>query len=88
MGLLSRVLVPRSVRRAAHPVRTVKRKATPKSVKRIRRAAHPVSNATYSVTRSLNSKPRRRQRSGAYRHGTCPVRHKTQEAAAKCRRTR
>jgi hypothetical protein len=88
MGFLSRVLVPRSVRRAAHPVRTVKRKATPNSVKRIRRAAHPVSNATYSATRSLNTKPRRRPRSRVYRHGTCPVKHRTPEAAAKCRRTR
>jgi hypothetical protein len=35
MGFLSRLLVPRGVRRATHPVRTVKRAATPKVVKRL-----------------------------------------------------
>ena len=53
MGFLSRKFVPRGVRRAAHPVRSAKRAATPKSIKKARRALHPVSNASYSVTRSL-----------------------------------
>jgi len=34
MGFLPRLLVPRGVRRAMHPVRTVKRAATPKVVKK------------------------------------------------------
>jgi len=61
MGLLTRTFVPRSVRRATHPVRTVKRAATPRVVKQARRSLHPVSNAVYSVERSLNTKPRKRK---------------------------
>lgn len=56
MGFLSRALVPRGVRRATHPVRTVKRAATPKTVKQIQHAAHPIDNAIYGVERSLNTK--------------------------------
>jgi len=95
MGFLSRLLVPRSVRRAMHPVRTVKRAATPKVVKRAERAMHPLDNAIYSVERaaatSLRSgrrkktKARRAGRAPVYRHGSCPVAHRTPEAAAKCR---
>jgi hypothetical protein len=87
MSFLSRLLVPRSIRRSVHPLRTVKRAATPKSVKKVRRLAHPVSNATYPVTRSLNTKRRPRSRSRVYRHGTCTVNHRTPQAAAKCRQT-
>ncbi len=88
MGFLSRLFIPRSVRRAAHPGRAIKRAVTPKSVKRARRAMHPVSNAVYSVERSLNTKPRRRAtRQPVYHHGTCTVDHRSPQAAEKCRRT-
>ena len=83
MGFLSRMLIPRSVRRAAHPVRTVKRAATPKSIKSIQRSLHPIDNAVYGVTRSLNTKAR--SRAAAYTHGSCPVRHRTAQAAQNCR---
>lgn len=53
MGMISRSLVPRNVRRAAHPVRTVKNAATPKSVKQVRRAMHPIDDAVYAAERSL-----------------------------------
>jgi hypothetical protein len=36
--------VPRSVRRAAHPVRTVKRAVTPRPVRQVSRAIHTVTN--------------------------------------------
>jgi hypothetical protein len=88
VGLLTRLLIPRKVRRVVHPVRTVKRAATPKSVKRARRAMHPVSNADYAVTRSLNTKKSRRPgRQPVYRHGSCPVKHRSPETVAKCKRT-
>lgn len=61
MGFLTRAFVPRSVRRAAHPVRTAKRAATPRVVKQAQRSLHPVSNAIYSAQRSLNTKPRKRK---------------------------
>jgi len=85
MGFLSRKLVPRSVRRAMHPARTVKRAVTPKTIKRAGRALHPLDNAAYGITRSLNTKSRRKGSSKVYRHGSCPVKHRTPEAAAKCR---
>jgi hypothetical protein len=89
VGFFSRLFVPRGVRRAVHPVRTVKRAVTPKPIKQARRALHPISNAGYSLERSLNTKSRaKRGATGrVYRHGSCTVNHRTPEAAAKCRRT-
>jgi hypothetical protein len=83
MGFFSRVFVPRSVRRAVHPGRGVRRAVTPKAVKRLQRATHPIDNAFYSWQRSLNTKSR--PRGAAYRHGNCPVKHRTPEAAERCR---
>jgi hypothetical protein len=85
MGFFTRMLVPRSVRRATHPGRAVKRAVTPKSIKRAKRALHPVDNAIYGVERSLNTKRRQSGRAAVYRHGSCPVKHRTPEAAARCR---
>ncbi len=86
MGFLSRLLVPRSVRRVMHPARTVKRAVTPKAVKRARRALHPVDNAVYSLEGALTTKRRTRRSMGqVFRHGSCPVRHRTAVAAARCR---
>ena len=84
MGFFSRMFIPRGVRRAMHPARTVKRAITPKSIKRVQRAIHPIDNAVYSLERSLNTKPRHRLTSPVYRHGACPVKHRTPEAAARC----
>jgi hypothetical protein len=91
MGFLSRLLVPRGVRRAMHPVRTAKRAVTPKAVKRARRALHPVDNVVYGAERQVatalrsGSKKKRSSPARVYQHGNCPVRHRTPEAAAKCR---
>lgn len=86
MGFLSRMLVPRGVRRAFHPTRAVKRAVTPKAVKQVRRAIHPVDNAVYGIARGLNTKPRSKSKAPRYRHGSCPVNHRTAEAAARCRK--
>jgi hypothetical protein len=80
------MFIPRGVRRAMHPARTVKRAITPKSIKRAQRAMHPIDNAVYAFERSLNTKPRRQSTSQVYRHGTCPVKHRTPEAAGRCAR--
>lgn len=92
---MSRLLVPRGVRRAVHPVRAVKRAATPKVVKKATRAMHPIDNAVYGVERSVATslrsgrkrsvKAQGKGRAPVYRHGGCPVGHRTAEAAAKCR---
>jgi hypothetical protein len=85
VGFLSRLLVPRGVRRATHPVRSAKRAVTPKTIKQARRAMHPVDNAVYGLTRSLNTKPRK-AKAATYNHGSCPVNHRTAAAAAaRCR---
>jgi len=90
MGFLTRLLVPRSVRRAMHPGRAVKRAITPKAIKKARRAMHPIDNLQYSVERSIatslrSGRKRRSRRAPVYRHGSCPVNHRTPEAAARCR---
>jgi hypothetical protein len=81
------MLIPRSVRRAVHPARTVKRAITPKPIKKARRVMHPVSNAKYSVERSLATSLRSggKPKAKVYRHGNCPVKHRSAEAAARCR---
>ena len=90
MGFLfSRLFVPRSVRRAMHPVRTVKRAATPKVVKQARRALHPFDNMVYGAERSVitslrSGRARRKRPAQVYRHGNCPVAHRSLEAARRC----
>ncbi len=85
MGFFSRALIPRGVRRAAHPVRTTKNALTPRSIKSARRALHPIDNAIYSTTRSLNTK-KRRVSTTTYHHGSCSINHRSRETAAKCHR--
>jgi tRNA C32,U32 (ribose-2'-O)-methylase TrmJ len=88
VSFLTRLLIPRSVRRAMHPGRAVKRAVTARTIKRASHAMHPLSNAIYDVERSLNTKQRRsNSQSPVHHHGTCTVNHRSAEAAAKCRRT-
>lgn len=58
MGFLTRAVVPRSVRRAANPVRTAKSAATPRVVKQARSALNPIDAAVYAAERELNTKSR------------------------------
>src|ERR1017187_9428220 len=87
VGFFSRLLVPRSMRRAVHPGRAVKRAVTPKAVKKARRALHPVDNAKYSVQRSVATTIRsdRKRKARVWRHGNCPVNHRSPETADLCR---
>ena len=86
VGFFSRMFVPRSVRRVIHPSRALKRAVTPKFVKRARHAMHPVGNAVYGLERSSNTKRRTPlPKAPVYMHGSCPVRHRTPGAAARCR---
>jgi hypothetical protein len=88
MGFLSRLFIPRKVRRAVHPGRAVRRAVTPKVVKRATRAMHPVENAVYSVQRSVATQIRsggKKGRAPVFRHGSCPVKHRSADAAARCR---
>lgn len=87
VGFFSRLFIPRSVRRAVHPGRAVKRAVTPKVVKRASRAMHPIDNAAYSVQRSVATTIRsgRKRKAPVFRHGSCPVNHRSAEAAARCK---
>ena len=87
MGFFSRLFIPRSVRRAVHPGRAVKRAITPKPIKKARRAMHPIDNAVYSAQRSVATSIRsgRKGKARVYRHGNCPINHRSPEAAARCR---
>ena len=85
MGFLSRLLVPPGIRRAPHPTCAAKRALAPKGIKKAQRALHPIDNAVYSVTRSLNTKPRRKSKAPVYNHGSCSVNHRSPAAVAKCR---
>jgi hypothetical protein len=51
MGFLTRLLVRRSVRRAMHPGRAMKRAMTPKAIKKAMLAMHPIDNLQYSLER-------------------------------------
>jgi hypothetical protein len=89
MGFFSRLFIPRSVRRAAHPGRAVKRAVTPKVVKKARRAMNPIDNAVYgaqrSVSTAIRSGGKSKSKAQVWRHGNCPINHRSPEAAAKCR---
>jgi hypothetical protein len=87
MGFFSRLLIPRSVRRAMHPGRAVRRAVTPKTIKKARRVLHPVDNAVYSMQRSVTTTIRsgRRRKARVWHHGTCPINHRSGQAAARCR---
>lgn len=88
MGFFTRLFFPRSLRRAIHPVRGMKRAVTPRSVRRARRAMHPLDNAAYGLGRALTPSRKRKRtggRSRVYTHGACSVKHRTSDAAANCR---
>ncbi len=52
-----RGFLPRSVRRAMHPVRStagsMKRRATPRAIRKVQYARHPVGTATTAAGRAL-----------------------------------
>jgi hypothetical protein len=89
MGFLSRLLIPRSARRAVHPARAVRRAVTPRSVKKIQRSIHPLSNARYSVERSVSTQIRSAARGGRTRRNAAQVRSVSTQvrSAAKSGRT-
>ncbi len=84
MGFITRALIPRSVRRAVHPVRAVRRAVTPRPVKRAMRALNPIDNAIYGVTRKLNTR-HRSSNSQKFEHSGCNIQHRSVDALNNCR---
>jgi hypothetical protein len=84
MGLFSRLPVPRGLRRATHPEPAVA--VAPEAVEVAHHAPQAASNghsaqqsAAATIPAGANGKD------GVFRHGDCPVNHRSAEAAAKCR---
>ena len=85
VGFITRALIPRSVRRAVHPVRAVRRAVTPRPVKRAMRALHPIDNAIYGVTRKLNTHHRSSTQSQTFEHSGCDIKHRSVDAFNNCK---
>ena len=77
--------MPRSVRRAVHPVRAIKRELTPRPIKQARRALHPIDNAIYGVTRKLNTRHRSSTQSQTFEHSGCDIKHRSVDAFNNCK---
>ena len=85
MGFFSRLPIPRGMRRAAHTEPAVTQAAAPEAVEVANGALHPASNG-HPVQASAATIPAGANgKDGVFRHGDCPVNHRSAEAAAKCR---
>jgi hypothetical protein len=90
MGFLSRLFIPRGVRRALHPVRSAKRAVrkavVPKSVRRVTYAASQIANPVSALKYHAIERPLTTALPApVYRHGKCAVKHRSLEAARRCR---
>jgi len=86
MGFFSRLPVPRGRRRAAQPAQAAAEAAAPAAVEEAHHAPRAAANghavqhaAAATIQAEANGN------GGAFRHGDCPVNHRSAEAAAKCR---
>jgi len=86
MGFFSRLPVPRGMRRATHPEHAAAPAAAPGPAEVAHAASHAASNGhvvEHSATATIQ--PGANGKDGIWRHGDCPVNHRSPEAAAKCR---
>jgi len=86
MGFFSRLPVPRGMRRAAHPEPAAAPAATPEAVEVAQPAAQAASNGhpvQHSAAATIQAEAN--GNAGVFRHGDCPVNHRSAEAVAKCR---
>ena len=83
MGFFSRLPVPRGMRRAVHAATPA---ATPEAVEVAHHAPRAADNG-HSVQHSAAAtiQAEANGNAGVWRHGDCPVNHRSAEAAAKCR---
>jgi hypothetical protein len=82
MGFFSRLPVPRGMRRAARPAPAV----APEAVEVAQHAPQAASNGhpvQHSAAATIQAEAN--GNAGVFRHGDCPVNHRSAEAAAKCR---
>ena len=85
MGFFSRLPVPRGMRRATHPEPAVAAAVAPEAVE-VAHHAPPASNghsAQHAAAATIQAEAN--GSAGVFRHGDCPVNHRSAEAAAKCR---
>jgi len=70
-----------------HPGRPVEQAVTPKAIKEDGPVLQPIDNTVYSAERPAPTaiESDGKDKVSAFQHGNCPVRHRSEEAAAKCR---
>ena len=86
MGFFSRLPVPRGMRRATHPEPAAAQAVAPEAVEVAQPAAQAASNGhpvQHSPVATMQAEAN--GNAGVFRHGDCPVNHRSAEAAAKCR---
>jgi hypothetical protein len=86
MGFFSRLPVPRGMRRAMHPGQAATPAAAPEAVEVAHHAPRAADNG-HSVRHPMatTAQAEANGKAGVWRHGDCPVNHRSAEAAAKCR---
>jgi hypothetical protein len=77
---------------AAHGRRASRQARKPGSVRKARGTARAHNQQITRVERSVTttwfpSGRKKRQATSEWRHGTCPVRHRSEQAAARCKRS-
>jgi len=82
MGFFSRLPVPRGMRRATHPEPAVAAAVVPEAVEVAHHAPHAADNG-HSAAATIQAEAN--GSAGVFRHGDCPVNHRSAEAAARCR---
>jgi hypothetical protein len=93
VGFISGLLAPRAGRRGRKPGRANKRATAANLIKKTRGSTSPAGNSVYSIERSvtttslLRGKKKRKttKTTTEWRHGKCQVKHRSREAAARCR---
>jgi hypothetical protein len=87
MGFFSRLPVPRGMRRATHPEQAVAQAAVPEAVEVANGALHPAGGAApvaqAPVAATIESAAN--GSAGVWHHDDCKIKHRSPEAAAKCR---
>jgi hypothetical protein len=86
MGFFSRLPVPRGMRRAMHPGQAATPAVAPGAVEVAHHAPRAADNG-HSVRHPVatTAQAEANGKAGVWRHGDCPVNHRSAEAAAKCR---
>ena len=86
MGFLSRLPIPRGMRRSTQPEHAVAQAAAPEAVEVANGAPHAAAAAhVMPSSAAATIEPAANGSAGVWHHDNCKVNHRSAEAAAKCR---